>query len=160
MNETTQQYYTIIPAAIRLDKGLSMYAKLLYGEILALSRKTGTCFASNQYFSSILDANTRTIQRALQQLIQGGYITVTHQRDPDTKCYQQRLITPTPLSGLPTPLTPPSRPTSRPPHVTTVAYNKQDKYINNNSVERKLGQLEMDAIQRMMQWGKDHAEDS
>ena len=36
-------YYTIMPAEIRLDKRLSPFDKILYSDILTLSSKKGYC---------------------------------------------------------------------------------------------------------------------
>ena len=53
MNESPS-YYAIIPAGVRYDKQLPQGAKLLYSEITALSSKSGSCWASDQYFICLL----------------------------------------------------------------------------------------------------------
>ena len=48
----TPNYYAIIPSNVRYSD-LKPNAKLLYGEITALSNKHGFCFASNKYFANL-----------------------------------------------------------------------------------------------------------
>jgi hypothetical protein len=67
-------YYAIIPAEVRYDKKLTAGAKLLYGEITALSNKNKYCWASNKYFSECYEVSERTIQLWLGQLEKGNYI--------------------------------------------------------------------------------------
>lgn len=69
-------YYAVIPANVRYDKELSDKAKLLYGEISALSNKSGICWASNEYFSTLYETSTRTITRLIKELSDLGYITL------------------------------------------------------------------------------------
>lgn len=68
-------YYAIIPAEVRYSK-LKPNAKLLYGEITALSSKEGYCFATNNYFAKLYDVTKNTISLWVSQLNQEGFITV------------------------------------------------------------------------------------
>lgn len=72
--EERPNYYAIIPADVRYDKDLTDKAKLLYGEISALSNKNGYCFASNKYFAELYQVDKTTISRLLKQLEDKGYI--------------------------------------------------------------------------------------
>ena len=67
-------YYAIIPANVRYDKRLSANAKLLYGEITALSNKNGICFATNQYFANLYGLSSMSISRLIKSLKDNGYI--------------------------------------------------------------------------------------
>ena len=44
-------YYAIIPAEVRYNEKLTANSKLLFGEITALTNKTGVCWANNKYFA-------------------------------------------------------------------------------------------------------------
>ena len=68
-------YYAIIPANVRYDKRLTADEKLMYGEITALSSKTGECWATNQYFANLYDVDKATISRRISKLVNCGYIT-------------------------------------------------------------------------------------
>lgn len=70
-----RNYYAIIPANVRYDKDLSQGAKLLYGEITALSNEKGYCWAGNSYFAELYGKGKSTIARWIQQLEDKGYIT-------------------------------------------------------------------------------------
>ena len=73
-------YYAIIPANVRYAD-LKPNAKLLYGEITALSNKHGFCFASNKYFSELYNVNKNTISSWISDLKNYGFITVKIERD-------------------------------------------------------------------------------
>lgn len=73
MNEKPN-YYAIIPGEVRYDPELKDKAKLLYGEITALSNKEGYCFASNTYFAELYGVSTRTIIRMINSLVNKGYL--------------------------------------------------------------------------------------
>ena len=67
-------YYAIIPADVRYDTELKDKAKLLYGEIVALSDKGGYCWASNKYFAELYQVSTTTISLLIKDLVEKGYI--------------------------------------------------------------------------------------
>ena len=73
-------YYAIIPANVRYSD-LKPNAKLLYGEITALSNKHGFCFASNNYFANLYNVNKNTISAWITELNKKGFITVKIERD-------------------------------------------------------------------------------
>ena len=68
-------YYAIIPANVRYDKRLIQGAKLLYGEITALSNQKGYCWASDGYFMKLYKVSRKTIQTWLKSLEDSGYIS-------------------------------------------------------------------------------------
>ena len=68
-------YYAIIPADVRYSN-LKPNAKLLYGEITALSSKEGYCFATNNYFAKLYDVTKNTISLWVSQLNKEGFISV------------------------------------------------------------------------------------
>ncbi len=69
-------YYAIIPAPVRYDKTLSSSAKLFYGEITALSKKTGYCWATNQYFADLYEVDKSTVSDWISRLSEAGYVSV------------------------------------------------------------------------------------
>ena len=56
-------------------------AKLLYGEITALSNKLGYCFASNNYFAELYGVSKNTVSRWISDLNKLGFITVQIERN-------------------------------------------------------------------------------
>ena len=85
-------YYAIIPANVRYDKAVSANAKLLYGEITALSNQTGVCWASTSYFENLYGKGRATIQRWLTELESAGYIHREVIYREGTKEIEKRLI--------------------------------------------------------------------
>ncbi|WP_370773405.1 conserved phage C-terminal domain-containing protein [Clostridium sp.] len=67
-------YYAIIPANVRYDSELSDKAKLLYGEITALTNKEGYCWASNNYFAELYGVKVLCIKRNIKDLVDKGYL--------------------------------------------------------------------------------------
>jgi uncharacterized phage protein (TIGR02220 family) len=83
-------YYAIIPAEVRYDNTLRPNEKLLYGEITALSHKTGDCWASNKYFSELYNVKSNAIAVWIRHLKEKGYINIEHKYKG--KEIQQRII--------------------------------------------------------------------
>lgn len=71
----------IIPAPVRYCDELRANAKLLYGEIRALSGPYGYCWATNQYFAELYGMNERSIARLIAQLEKLKFITIMILRD-------------------------------------------------------------------------------
>lgn len=69
-------YYAVIPASVRYDEELSANAKLLYGEITALSSKEGYCWASNDYFSELYLVHPSTVSGWVSELQKRHHIFV------------------------------------------------------------------------------------
>lgn len=78
-------YYAVIPANVRYDKELKDKAKLLYGEIVALSNKDGYCYASNKYFANLYDVSEQTIINMINNLEKKKYIERTIIYEKGTK---------------------------------------------------------------------------
>lgn len=85
-------YWAVLPAIVRYDPELPPNAKLLYAEISSLTDASGYCFASNEYFASNFDLNTKSIQRLLKALVDRKYIYVDVVRDPETQEVLARKI--------------------------------------------------------------------
>ena len=73
-------YWAVIPATVRYDPALPPNAKLLYGEITALSNAKGYCYAQNRYFSALFGLSDRSVCRLLAALAKGG--VSAHRRPP------------------------------------------------------------------------------
>ncbi len=74
-------YYAIIPANIRYDNDLRANAKLMYGEITALSSKYGECTASNNYFARLYEVDASSISKWINQLKDKKYIEVDYEKN-------------------------------------------------------------------------------
>lgn len=81
-------YYAIIPAEVRYDRELTPNAKLLYGEITALTNTTGYCYASNQYFAELYDVDKTRVSKWISSLKKRGYIDYTI----DEKTSERRIV--------------------------------------------------------------------
>ena len=76
--KSTPSYYAIIPASVRYDNNLPAGAKLLYGEITALSNQKGYCFASNGYFSNLYRCTPQAISKWFKQLEKYGHVKIEY----------------------------------------------------------------------------------
>jgi ssDNA-binding Zn-finger/Zn-ribbon topoisomerase 1 len=85
-------FFAIIPATVRYDKSLPQGAKLLYGEISALTNKKGCCWAGNAYFADLYCTSERTIIEWINRLRASGHITTTFKYFPNSKKIAKRLI--------------------------------------------------------------------
>lgn len=91
MNEKPN-YYAVIPANVRYDKRLKDKAKLLYGEIAALTNKYGYCSASNKYFANLYEIDVSTVSRLIKNLCDLDYIKTEIIYKENTKEIEKRYM--------------------------------------------------------------------
>ena len=87
-------YPAVIPAVVRYDKDLSSSAKLLYGEISALSIRCGYCCETNGYFANLFGVCGGTISRWISQLSEKEYIKSVIVYHKGTKQIKERKLYP------------------------------------------------------------------
>lgn len=71
-------YYIIIPPEIRLAADLTPTQKLLMGEIISLSQKSGKCWASNAYWAQAYNISRRSIITHIKDLESKGYVKIDY----------------------------------------------------------------------------------
>lgn len=91
MNDVKPGYYAVIPAEVRYDTTIPANAKLLYGEISALTGAEGFCYATNQYFAELYGVAEETISRLLAKLEKAGHIVREIVKDKDGQIVQRKL---------------------------------------------------------------------
>lgn len=77
-------YYAIIPAKVRYAD-IPPMAKLLYGEITALSNKKGFCWATNSYFANLYKMADKSISRLIETLTKNGFIICQYDNTQENK---------------------------------------------------------------------------
>lgn len=90
--EDKPNYYSITPANVRYDKSLPMGARFMYGEITALTKKDGYCWAGDSYFAELYEVTNTTIQNWLRALERKGYISRKRIYKDGTKQIKNRYI--------------------------------------------------------------------
>lgn len=84
-------YYAVIPADVRYDDTLPANAKLLYGEISALTGAEGFCYAGNGYFAQLYGMTEETISRLIAKLEKAGHLYRVVERDDSGQITGRRL---------------------------------------------------------------------
>ena len=83
-------YYAIIPADVRYSS-LKPNAKLLYGEITALSGKLGYCYAANNYFADLYGVSKNTVSRWISDLNKLGFINIEVERNEKKQVIKRKI---------------------------------------------------------------------
>jgi len=76
MEKNKPNYYAVIPADVRYSKKVVAGAKLLYGEMTALSNEKGYCWATNGYFADLYGVTKTTISSWITSLQTNGFIHI------------------------------------------------------------------------------------
>lgn len=83
-----------IPAEVLLDKKLSDKEKIILSMIMYLSKDKGYCFATNNYFSDILNVTVVSISRIINSLKKKNYIKTNMNYKSNSKEIENRQIIP------------------------------------------------------------------
>lgn len=134
MPEIKPAYWALIPASVRYDRDLPANAKLLYGEITALSNRKGYCHAQNAYFCELFGLSERSITRLLSDLAKGGYVRIDVIRSAENEVIERRIYPVYDTAALPDPpdkndRTPPDKNNGTPPDKNVGENNTRIEYI-------------------------------
>jgi len=80
--------FSIIPNAVKYDANIKTLSKFILSDILSFQYQD-QCFASNKYFADLYQVSIRTIEGAIKELRDKGYIETEY--EPRTN---KRLILP------------------------------------------------------------------
>lgn len=73
---TKLSYHVVYPARLLEDTELPSTAFRLYGFISGLTRREGYCWAKNDSLAELMGTTVRTVQNALNSLLDRGYISL------------------------------------------------------------------------------------
>jgi len=128
MENEKPNYFAIIPADVRYDNELRANEKLLYGEITALTKKTGECWANNKYFSELYGVKENAIATWIRHLKNKKYIDISYVYEG--KVIKKRIIK---IGGIQKDSTPPIQKDSR--GGIQKGEDNNTRYINNTSIK-------------------------
>ncbi len=66
----------VLPSHLLLNQEIESSAKIFYAIVRNLTRIEGYCYASNEYLSTLMEVDERTIRRWLETLSEHGYLEV------------------------------------------------------------------------------------
>lgn len=75
-----KEKYILIPDSVKLNKTIPPGAKILFGDILSLSKGMGYCFASNTYFSELYGVHVNSITNWMRALKDCSLISITYEK--------------------------------------------------------------------------------
>ena len=128
-----KNYYAVIPASVRYDENLTANAKLMFGEISALSNEKGFCWATNAYFAQLYKVSPSSVSKWIKQLEKNKHIKIKTIKDEYNS--ERRLIFL--LGGV-------SKSARGGHEKLKVIYNNNINNINNNSAKSKKLKSESD----------------
>ena len=126
-------YWAVIPASVRYDQDLPPSAKLLYGEITALSNAKGYCSARNAYFADLFGLGEKSVSRLIAILAKGGYLRVEVIRNEKNEVVERRTV---PIYGEDGVRHPPLKNEDTPPPTSEGTPPPKNEEENNTSIEQ------------------------
>ena len=108
------EYFAVIPETV-LYANIGHLAVRIYGVLRRHADQNGTCHPGRTRIAKLAHTNPRSVDRAIRELVEHGYITVHHRRDPNNPeryLSNKYVIYSTPRAHDTTPLahmTPPPR---------------------------------------------------
>lgn len=96
MRDPKPAYWAVIPGELRRDDAIPANAKLLYGDISALTGERGYCFAGNEYLAGLYGWTERSVQRLIAALAERGYIRVEMVPGKERRIYAGAFLGPPP----------------------------------------------------------------
>ncbi len=79
---TADDYFAIIPEKV-LYANISHIAVRIYGVLRRHADQTGRCHPGRARIANLAHTSPSSVDRAIQQLVEHGFITVHHRRNPD-----------------------------------------------------------------------------
>lgn len=79
---TADEYFAIIPEKV-LYADISHIAVRIYGVLRRHADQTGSCHPGRARIANLAHTSPSSVDRAIQQLVEHGFITVHHRRNPD-----------------------------------------------------------------------------
>lgn len=76
------EYFAVIPENV-LYANIGHLAVRIYGVLRRHADQQGTCHPGRTRIAKLAHTNPRSVDRAIRELVEHGYITVHHRRDPD-----------------------------------------------------------------------------
>lgn len=92
MSNSNPDYDIIVPSYVRFDSSLTLGARLLYGELLAISNIYKDFHPTNKYLAYAYDVSKRTICSWISELEKLQYITVQLVYKKDSNEIDERRI--------------------------------------------------------------------
>lgn len=76
-----------VPIRLLSNKNFTMTSSVVYGLILSLSYKTGYCYASNEVLGKMIQRDTRSVARSINELVQRDCITIKNSKKRNRQIY-------------------------------------------------------------------------
>lgn len=87
IDDQKPNFFSITPAPVRYNNKLQPMARIIYGEITALSNKYGYCSAKNTYFARVFELSIRQVTFLLSQIEKYNYIKMVYVNRTSRKIY-------------------------------------------------------------------------